>query len=58
MSWSMSGNAGRLSKPPKKGAAAKDYKESTELTKAINAENEQRFAGVAASSGGQLAVVS
>ena len=49
--------AGRLSKPPKKGQAAKDYNESRELTKAINAENEERTAGVAASSGGQLNVV-
>lgn len=48
---------GRLSKPPKKGIAAKDFKESRELTKAINAENESKFAGVAASSGGHLAVI-
>lgn len=50
--------AGRLSKPPKKGVIAKQFQESKELTKAINAENESKFAGVAASSGGQLAVVS
>ncbi|GAB4821337.1 hypothetical protein N2152v2_008383 [Parachlorella kessleri] len=50
-------NSRRLAKPPKKGQAAKDYNESRELTKAINAENEERAAGVAASSGGQLNVV-
>lgn len=48
---------GRLDKAPKKTAALKGHKESMELTKAINAENEQHFAGAAASSGGRLAVL-
>eukprot|EP00887_Chlorella_sp_A99_P003491 scaffold7.g3491.t1 len=47
----------RLDKAPKKTAALKGHKESMELTKAINAENEQHFAGAAASSGGRLAVL-
>jgi len=34
-----------------------NHDENSKLTKAINEENEQRFAGVAATTGGKLAVI-
>jgi Protein of unknown function (DUF2462) len=49
--------AGRLDKPVKRPQLKKQSNEDKELTKAINAGNESRVAGVAASSGGKLSVL-
>lgn len=51
--------AGLLAKPPKRAALKTAHKESMELTRAINADNEEHFAATAASQpGGKLSVVS
>lgn len=49
--------AGRLDKAVKRTSLKKKYEEDLQLTKAINAENEYRAAGVAASAGGKLSVL-
>ena len=50
-------NSGRLERVPKKAKIKQQVGFEMELTKAINKENEQRFAGVAANNGGQLAIL-
>ena len=49
--------AGRLDIKVKRPSLKKKYEEDRELSKAINAENEQRAAVVAASTGGKLSVL-
>jgi hypothetical protein len=49
--------SGRLERAPKRPKVKTQHEEDAELTKAINQENEMRFAGVAANTGGKLAVL-
>jgi len=49
--------AGRLDKAPKRATLKRDHEENKKITQAINEENEQQFAGVAAATGGKLAVL-
>ena len=47
-----------MTKPPKRNLLKQKHKEDTELTKAINADNEEHFAATASSApGGKLSVV-
>ena len=51
--------AGAMIKDPKRAMLQQAHKEAQELTKAINADNEEHFTGVATSvPGGKLSVVS
>lgn len=48
-----------MTKPPKRNLLKQKHKEEMELTKAINADNEEHFAATASSApGGKLSVVS
>ena len=50
--------AGAMTKPPKRNLLKQKHKEELELTKAINADNEEHFAATASSTpGGKLSVV-
>ena len=49
--------AGRLDKGPRRPQAKREHADAQELTKAINGRNEEKFAGVAASTGGRLGVI-
>ncbi len=46
-----------MEKLPKNKKLIKQHKESQELTKGINFENERRVAGVASAAGGKLSVL-
>ena len=48
---------GKLDLAPKRTAIKKTHEDSLRLTKAINADNEEHFAGMAAKSGGRLTLV-
>ena len=49
--------AGKLEKAPRRPQLTERHEESQKLTKAINAENELHFAGVAEGAGGKMGVV-
>jgi hypothetical protein len=46
-----------MDKAPRRPQLKKSHHDSAELTKLINADNEQRFAGVATGAGGPLQMV-
>jgi Protein of unknown function (DUF2462) len=49
--------AGKFDIAPKKKVLKQQYEQDKDMTKFINANNESRAAGLAAASGGKLAVV-
>jgi hypothetical protein len=54
----VSAAAGKFNLPPKKKALKAMYQESRDITKAINAENELQFSGMAtAVAGGKLSLL-
>lgn len=48
---------GRLQKAPKNAALRQTYRENQELSRMINEDNENTFAGIARNAGGKLAVL-
>lgn len=48
---------GKMEKPPKKSAAAAKYREEKELSRAINARNEENLSALAEQKGGKLQMI-